>query len=233
MRVKNWAKFQHFKDRRPPWIKLYRDILDDPEWHELDPMAAKVLTMLWLIASEQNGELPDIKKLAFRLRLSEDKTKQALTKLSHWMERDDIGAISERYRGDAPETEGETEREKELETDYMLTHVDAASRIPDCPAEKIVEIYHRELPANPRLAILHKTRRGYLKQRWAELYQSGDFKTEAEGLEVFATYFQNVKQSKFLTGQTNGRDGKPPFIADLEWLVKPTNFAKVVEGKYT
>jgi hypothetical protein len=28
-RVKDWTKFQHFKDRRPPWIKLYRDILDN------------------------------------------------------------------------------------------------------------------------------------------------------------------------------------------------------------
>ena len=29
MRIKNWNRFQHFKDRKPPWIKLYRDILDD------------------------------------------------------------------------------------------------------------------------------------------------------------------------------------------------------------
>lgn len=103
---------------------------------------------------------------------------------------------------------------------------------PDCPAEKIVEAYHRELPTSPRVVILTKSRRGYLKQRWIELYRAGDFKTESEGLDVFATYFQNVSHSKFLTGQTTGRDGKPPFVADLEWLVKPNNFAKVVEGKY-
>ncbi len=35
-RIKGWVKFQHFKDRRPPWIKLYRDILEDPDWHDLD-----------------------------------------------------------------------------------------------------------------------------------------------------------------------------------------------------
>ena len=51
MKIKNWSQFQHFKDRRPPWIKLYRDILDDIEWHELDAKSAKVLVMLWLIAS--------------------------------------------------------------------------------------------------------------------------------------------------------------------------------------
>ena len=67
--VKGWARFQHFKDRRPPWIKLYRDILDDVEWHELDPASAKALVMLWLIASENEGNLPSIKVLAFRSRL--------------------------------------------------------------------------------------------------------------------------------------------------------------------
>ncbi len=74
MRIRNWEKFQHFKDRRPPWIKLYRDILDDFDWFSLDPAAAKTLIMLWLIASEDNnksGELPGIKTICFRLRIKE------------------------------------------------------------------------------------------------------------------------------------------------------------------
>jgi hypothetical protein len=113
MKIKNWAKFQHFKDRRPPWVKLYRDILDDLEWHELDPLAAKVLVMLWLIASENDGRIPDNKTLAFRLRLTELKTKEIIIKLSHWLEHDDINAISEQYQCDRPERETETETKKE------------------------------------------------------------------------------------------------------------------------
>jgi hypothetical protein len=116
MRIKNWTKFQHFKDRRPPWVKLYRDILDDLEWHELDPLAAKVLVMLWLIASENDGRIPDNKTLAFRLRLTEVKTKEILIKLSHWLEQDDINSISNGYQVDSTETERETEVEKEKET---------------------------------------------------------------------------------------------------------------------
>jgi hypothetical protein len=115
MRIKNWSKFQHFKDRRPPWVKLYRDILDDIEWHELDPLAAKVLVMLWLIASEDEGRIPDSKTLAFRLRISEVKTKEIIIKLSHWLEHNDIELISSGYQVDLPETETETEREKEKE----------------------------------------------------------------------------------------------------------------------
>lgn len=119
-RIKDWSKFQHFKDRTPPWVKLYRDILDDPDWHELDGQSAKVLTMLWLIASEDethSGALPCLRKLAFRLRMEENKVKQTLDKLSHWLIQSDIEPISERYQSDAPETETETYTEKETETD--------------------------------------------------------------------------------------------------------------------
>lgn len=115
MKIKNWKKHQHFKDRKPPWIKLYRDLLDDIEWHELDPKAAKALVMLWLIASEADGDLPDMKRLAFRLRLSETETKSICSKLSHWLEQDDINAISERYQSDSVETETEGETKKETE----------------------------------------------------------------------------------------------------------------------
>ena len=30
--VKNWERFQHYKDRDPPWVKLYRDILSAESW---------------------------------------------------------------------------------------------------------------------------------------------------------------------------------------------------------
>lgn len=113
IRIRNWSKHQHFKDRMPPWIKLYRDILDDPYWHELDGDTAKVLIGLWLVASEdetKTGTLPGIKKLAFRLRITEKQLNQALTKLSSWLIHDDIEVISDRYQVDAPETETETEQ---------------------------------------------------------------------------------------------------------------------------
>lgn len=113
LKIKGWSKFQHFKDRKPPWIKLYRDILDDVDWHDLDSDSAKILVMLWLIASEDDGDLPELKKLAFRLRISESKLNQSLTKLNHWLIQDDINVISERYQSDAPETEKETETYKE------------------------------------------------------------------------------------------------------------------------
>lgn len=115
MRIKNWHKFQHFKDRSPPWIKLYRDILDDLDWHNLPPASAKALVMIWLIASESNGELPDMKTLAFRLRMTETQVKTIVSGLSHWLEQGDITPISTGCHDGCLEGERETEKEGETE----------------------------------------------------------------------------------------------------------------------
>jgi hypothetical protein len=121
-RIRNWKKHQHFKDRRPPWIKLYRDILDDPQWNKLDGESAKTLVMLWLIASEdktQAGQLPNIETIAFRLRISQDDVMQTLANLKDWVICDDIKMISTGYQLGSPETETETEeRQRRVEGDY-------------------------------------------------------------------------------------------------------------------
>jgi len=113
VKIKNWQKFQHFKDRRPPWIKLYRDLLDDPDWHDLDGDDAKGLVMLWLIASENGGGLPSPRKLSFRLRITEAKVIQLLKRLKHWLDHDDIELISAEHHDDTPEREGETQDKTE------------------------------------------------------------------------------------------------------------------------
>lgn len=118
IRVKNWAKFQHFKDRRPPWIKLYRDILDDKEWHKLDPVAAKDLVSFWLIASEYDGDLPDIETLAFRMRRPESDVLTSISKLNHWLDHADIAPISDGYQAETvAEVSEHQERETEVETE--------------------------------------------------------------------------------------------------------------------
>lgn len=91
--------------------------MDDLDWHELDAQASKVLVMLWLIASEDEGRIPHTKTLAFRLRMTEKQTNDCLNKLSHWLEQDDINTISERYQDDSLETERETEKERETEVE--------------------------------------------------------------------------------------------------------------------
>jgi len=134
--IKGWPKFQHFKDRNPIWIKLYRNLLDDINWHELDAESAKTLISLWLLASEDKnnkGGLPSIKEIAFRLRVTEKSLKSSISKLGNWLLQDDINPISDiktispRYQHDALETETETETEIETEKERE-TEIEGAPR---------------------------------------------------------------------------------------------------------
>lgn len=51
--VKNLAKFQHYKDRNPPWIKLYTKLIDDYEFNELPSATQRDLMMIWLLVSKE------------------------------------------------------------------------------------------------------------------------------------------------------------------------------------
>lgn len=123
-RVRNWPQLQHFRERRPIWVKLYRSLLDDIEWHRLDGESAKVLVMLWLLASEdkeKSGMLPALDSIAFRLRIQESKLNQIVAKLGNWLEQVDIKSASSGYQIDALETETETEKELSSEPDLFAS----------------------------------------------------------------------------------------------------------------
>ncbi|MCX2780402.1 helix-turn-helix domain-containing protein [Microbulbifer thermotolerans] len=96
------------------------------------------------------------------------------------------------------------------------------SKIPPCPYQALVDLYHEVLPQLPKILELNSERRGLLKARW----------TEHPDLNWWREYFEWVGQSKFLTGQTDPRPGKPPFFANLEWITRPRNFVNIIEGKY-
>lgn len=115
MKIKNWKEFQHYKDRDPKWIKLYTKLLNDDEWFSLDPKHAKVLVMLWLLASEDpllDGNLPSVKKIAFRLRMSETSLESTLSSLSHWVEQPASNTLANGYQHASSELETETYKEE-------------------------------------------------------------------------------------------------------------------------
>lgn len=57
--VKNFEKFQHYRNRNPPWIKLYGDVLVDLAFLELPEAAQAQLVKLWVLASQLGHPLPN------------------------------------------------------------------------------------------------------------------------------------------------------------------------------
>lgn len=56
--VKNFEKFQHYKDRSPPWIRLYNSLLDDYEFGRLPDASKAHLLAIWLLASRYENKIP-------------------------------------------------------------------------------------------------------------------------------------------------------------------------------
>ena len=118
LQPKNWAVFQHYKDRCPPWIKLHRDLLNDRVFMCL-PLASKALApLLWLLASEsKDGTFEGSQdELVFRLHITpkeySDGVKPLIDKGFFIIAS---GVLADRYQDAIPETERETKKETKVE----------------------------------------------------------------------------------------------------------------------
>lgn len=112
--------------------------------------------------------------------------------------------------------------EKRREEESIGTKVpvpDGDEKVPNCPISEIVATYHATLPAHPRVRAFPDVAAKMLRSRWRE---SSDRQT----LDWWREFFAYVGKSDFLAGR------RTDFQADLLWLVRPTNFAKVVNGNY-
>ena len=134
IKISNWSSYQSYKDRKPPWIRFHKSMLDNYEFHMMSVNSRAILPMLWLLASEDDdptsGLIKDsYKKIAFRLRCNEKEIvratqecaengfiqvieNQACIESVHDPLRNRISTVT-------PETEAETYRE-ETETELMF-----------------------------------------------------------------------------------------------------------------
>lgn len=101
--------------------------------------------------------------------------------------------------------------------------VSGSEKRANCPTKQLVELYHQLCPSLPRtVKIAGTNKERFLRARWTE-YPNLDFWTE---------FFSKVESSKFLTGKVSPPPGKRQFLADFEWILRPSNFANILEGRY-
>lgn len=107
----------------------------------------------------------------------------------------------------------------EADTDTKYISLGTSGEVPPCPHQEIINLYHEILPMCRRVKVWSDKRKKYLGSRWRE-------DKERQNLGWWKEYFEYVKTSPFLVGNATN------FQADLEWLVRPENLVKVIEGKY-
>lgn len=106
---------------------------------------------------------------------------------------------------------------QEPRTNNLNTYV--SNDVANCPHEEILKLYSEHLPMLTQVKIWTDARMKLLKARWRE-------DISRQNLEWWKRLFSYIATSDFLTGKTSN------WQADIEWILKPANFTKIIEGKY-
>ena len=118
LRVRNWEKFQHYRHRNPPWIRVYNQLLDDYDFGRLPDASKWHAVGIWLLASRLDNRIPDDKQ--WIQSKSNSLTIVDLDGLlsAGFIERYDTasGELATCEQSAVPETEAETE-ERRVEKD--------------------------------------------------------------------------------------------------------------------
>lgn len=217
---KNWERFQHYRDRCPPWIKLHRDLLNDRAFIML-PTASKALApLMWLLASESRDGSFDasVEELEFRLRMPAGEIKSGLKALiEHGFFLNDSTMLAPCLQDAIPEREGETETEREGETE-LEPKGSCASEDAPLVASEVLEGWN-ELAGSLGLAKVRKltdARRRKVNAQ-AKRFSIADWQI----------VFSKIAGSPFLRGEN--RNG---WRCDFDFILSENNFVKILEGKY-
>lgn len=223
LKIKDWDRFQHYKDRNPPWIKLHASFLTSKAWL-CSTAEDRNLAIACMLVAAQNGTDGTFEP-------DHDYFKSLLT-LDHYpnfkslIDNNFLEDASKCYHGASKcynrEEERREEKEKRREDSLSSTPVDNPPKQDNCPYQKIINLYHEMLPELPVVKILTDQRKRSIKARW---------KSDIDCLPLWKEYFNIISQSDFLCGRL-GTVNERTWVANLDWLLKPSNFAKVLERRY-
>jgi len=218
--VPNLDKHQHYKDRRPPWIKLHASLLQDYEFSLLTDSEKYQIIAIWLLASQLNNKIPDNSSwLCGQIQASKINLRKF--KELHMLEDHASNTLAECEQSALVETEAETEAE--TDTARVETPTESPPQRSICPYQKIISLYHTILPELPQVVDLTDKRKRAISARW---------KNGMHGLENWDNYFQHVRESKFLMGKVDPPRGRKQFLADIDFLIREATIVSTQEGKY-
>lgn len=107
--VTDWDRFQHYKDRRPAWVKNYLDLLENEEYLELGAADRALLECIWkwtgLVGNGRVPAKPASLRKRFRLKFCN------VERLcdAGFIEVRASKALAPRYQHASPEKEGSKE----------------------------------------------------------------------------------------------------------------------------
>lgn len=220
--VRNFERYQHYKDRTPPWIKLYNDVLDDYRFERLQDASKAHLILIWLLASRTNNRIPnDPEWIARKIGATEEIDLQALIEAEFIVDNQDGKQLASKALDLARSREGEGEGEESRE-DYVsketLVNANGVDRTERIPIRKAFENYNivaGDLGLS-RAEKLTPERERKLRSRLQE-----------HGIDGWNRALTLMGEQPFLLGRNN-----KGWRAGLDFLLQPQSLNKVLEGQY-
>ena len=127
-----------------------------------------------------------------------------------------------------------TDTEQNINTDANASL--SGTPFPPCPHKALLKLYQKHLPHLTQPRVWEGSRQSSMKSRWIQAskpseYSPKGYDTLEDGLTWWDSFFGYIANDTSLAKgfETNGRTWQP----DLVWIVNATNFAKIIDGKYT
>ncbi|WP_407483456.1 hypothetical protein [Elizabethkingia anophelis] len=135
--------------------------------------------------------------------------------------RSDYNKLNKTSSSFKKEAKGESDDlsfpEEEIEVEKPVIHPDEEKEKSCAKKEKeIIEYFHKQCSTLPKVQLVNDTRKKAIKARIKDV-----------GIEKVMEVIRMTSESSFLIGQ-NDRN----WSADFDWIMKPTNFTKILEGNY-
>lgn len=220
-----------------PWFRMYSETAFDPKVQVLtEALQRRYVMALCLHCDGKLVNAPD-DEIALALRITvEDwiETKNILIKRElfldnlepkGWKKRQYISDIKDPTAAERQKKYRErkrnatiTSRPPEADTD---TDTDTEKKEKPTPYSEIQKIWNEVLKDSPLAKVkeLNESRKTSVKCRWfGELNQS---------LEAWKALCESVAHSDFLNG-----NNKESWTATFDWVIKPANMIKILEGNY-
>jgi len=111
----------------------------------------------------------------------------------------------------------------------------SVGKLPTCPQQKLIDLYHEHLPELPAVRLINDSRKRALSSfwRWVLTSKKSDGQPRAQdhdqAMAWIGEYFLRVRQNAFLMGQDSRKQGHESWQCDLDFLLTDKGKKHVIE----
>jgi len=180
----NWDKWQSYRNDRgaPPWIKVHRNLMTNPEWAILTDAEKGQLVSMWIVAADKNGEIPAEPKIIRKIcQLDDDPNINKFIELGFMAStgsQHDANMTPNGCQRDAPDQiRGDQIRSEEIRGEERRSEGAAA---PVVELDGLNADAWSEYEAYRRTAKLRKLKPSSVRQQQRWLIEQGDERIQAD-----------------------------------------------------